>query len=65
MATLGAKLAPEKSHTLASSVALRSALRRTVIPALGVAIEVKTNVRDLGAHMNTSFNFVGPTSTKR
>eukprot|EP00969_Alexandrium_andersonii_P085307 3761716-Alexandrium_andersonii.AAC.1 len=49
---MGARIAADKSATLASTARLRARWRGLVICGLGQAMPVKTHMRDLGARMN-------------
>ena len=63
---MGAKIAPSKSITIASDVTSRKWLRNHTWRRLGRKVPVKTDMRDLGGHLNTAANRAyGKTLTTR
>eukprot|EP00969_Alexandrium_andersonii_P077089 3398995-Alexandrium_andersonii.AAC.1 len=49
---MGAKVAPSKSLTLASSLALRARWRKHRVRGMGAVMKVAHSIRDLGAQLN-------------
>ena len=66
LADMGAKLAPKKSIVFSSDETSRRWLRKHRWRRVGATIQVITDGKDLGAHMNASTNRTyGATLTKR
>eukprot|EP00969_Alexandrium_andersonii_P300910 13303199-Alexandrium_andersonii.AAC.1 len=62
---MGARVAPAKCKTFASSSALRARAKRYRPRGHGAPFEVVCHGRDLGAHLNFAQRAVGPTLTAR
>ena len=66
MEDMGARIAPTKSVTFASNSTSRKWLREHRWRRLGKKIPLQTDMRDLGAHLNTAANRAyGTTLTNR
>ena len=66
MEAMGARIAPTKSVTFASTSTSREWLREHRWRRLGKKVPVQTDMKDLGAHLNTATNRAyGATLTKR